>query len=399
MTQSVQEGSPVQARERRDWLVDSSIFLVAVLAGAGFVALRRDANGLAPWTLTLDVTGGALACLSLWLRRRWPFGVAMFAIALTAYCETAGIASVFGLITVAIRCSIRQSVIATAFGVATALVFAWLRPDPELSFVFTASLSTVLTLGVLGWGLMIRQRRQLLASLRERAARAETEATLRAGQAQLQAREQIAREMHDVLGHRLSLLSVQAGALEYRGDASAIEVSTAAGVIRASAHQALQDLREVIGVLRAEASELPQPTLADLDELIAESHRAGMRVALRTELRTDELPSRVGLTAYRIVQEGLTNVRKHAPDADVTVTLTGRAGHGLHIEVGNSLPSRAQPAGTGQASIGQASIGQGLIGLAERTLLAGGYLAAQAATTDGHGSSRWLLWAWLPWPA
>jgi signal transduction histidine kinase len=368
---------------------DGSIFAVSVLAGVGFVVLRRHDEWLAPWLLITDGVGGVLACLSLWVRRRWPFGVAVFTIALTAFSETAGIASAFGLITVAIRGSIRHSVIATVLGLVTAVVFAWLRPDPDVSFTFNATLTSALTIGILGWGLMIRQRRQLVASLRERAARAETEAALRAEQAQLQAREQIAREMHDVLGHRLSLLSVQAGALEYRKDASASEIATAAGVIRASARQALQDLREVIGVLRAETTELPQPTLADLDDLIAESHRAGMRVALRTELRTDELPGRLGLTAYRIVQEGLTNVRKHAPDADVTVALVGRPGQGLHIEVGNSLPSGRSPTGTGQ----------GLIGLTERALLAGGYLAAAPATTDGRGSPRWLLWAWLPWPA
>src|SRR5262249_56557879 len=85
---------------------------------------------------------------------------------------------------------------------------------------------------------------------------------LRAEQAQQRAREQIAREMHDVLGHRLSLLSVHAGALEYHPDASAEEIARAAKVIRESAHQALQDLREVIGVLRAPVGQLPQPTLA-----------------------------------------------------------------------------------------------------------------------------------------
>ena len=92
-----------------------------------------------------------------------------------------------------------------------------------------------LTLAVVGWGLFIRHRRQLIVSLQDRAARAETEARLRAEQAQLQAREQIAREMHDVLGHRLSLLSVHAGALEYRPDAPAAEVAGAAKAIRETA--------------------------------------------------------------------------------------------------------------------------------------------------------------------
>ncbi len=96
----------------------------------------------------------------------------------------------------------------------------------------------------------VRSRRQLVVTLRERARRAEAEAELRAEQAQRLAREAIAREMHDVLAHRLTLLSVHAGALEFRPDAPAAEVGRAAGVIRDSAHEALQDLREIIGVLR-----------------------------------------------------------------------------------------------------------------------------------------------------
>jgi signal transduction histidine kinase len=161
-----------------------------------------------------------------------------------------------------------------------------------------------------GGGLFLHYRRQLVESLRDRAARAETEAQLRAEQAQQRARDEIAREMHDVLGHRLSLLSVHAGALEFRPDADPTEIARAAKVIRENAHQALQDLREVIGVLRAPVGELPQPTLADVKQLVAESGRAGMRVGLREEVG-GIVPDVVGRTTYRIV-EALTNARRHA---------------------------------------------------------------------------------------
>ncbi len=150
---------------------------------------------------------------------------------------------------------------------------------------------------------------------------------LRAEQAQLQAREAIAREMHDVLGHRLSLLSVHAGALEFRPDAPPDDVARAAKIIRESAHQALQDLRDVIGVLRAPVRELPQPTLAEVGRLTEESAAAGMRVTL-TEKVDGEVPGLIGRTGYRIVQEGLTNARKHAPGAAVEVAVTGAAGPG-----------------------------------------------------------------------
>jgi DNA-binding NarL/FixJ family response regulator/two-component sensor histidine kinase len=238
-----------------------------------------------------------------------------------------------------------------------------------------------LTLAVVGWGLFIRHRRQLIVSLQDRAARAETEARLRAEQAQLQAREQIAREMHDVLGHRLSLLSVHAGALEYRPDAPAAEVAGAAKVIRETTHQALQDLREVLGVLRAPAGELPQPTLADVRELVASSGRAGMRVELREEA-TGAVPDRVGRTAYRIVQEALTNALKHAPGAEVRVRLAGARGRGLTVEVANTAPAHARARGGGA--------GQGLVGLAERVSQAGDGAEA-LALVDRHAPDVVLM--------
>ena len=132
--------------------------------------------------------------------------------------------------------------------------------------------------------MFVRARRQLVLSLRERAERAEAEQQLRVEQARQHERARIAREMHDVLAHRISLLSMHAGALEFRPDAPPEEVAHAAGIVRASAHQALQDLREVIGVLREEPAlnggpERPQPTLANLPALLDESRTAGMHVS------------------------------------------------------------------------------------------------------------------------
>jgi len=365
--------------------VDTAAFLLA--AGFGFgLSLLRISDGTVPaWLLLADQVAGGLGCASVWLRRRWPVELAIAMIPLTMFSETVGGASAVALFTVAVHRPVKTSVWVAGLSLVAVPAYAVLRPDADLSFAFVTVFGVVVTAAVLGWGLFVRNRRQLLASLTERTERAEAEARLRAEHAQSQAREQIAREMHDVLGHRLSLLSVQAGALEYRRDASAAEIAGAASVIRASAHQALEDLREVIGVLRAEVSELPQPTLADLDELVSESRRAGMRVALRSEVSADALPDRLGRTAYRIVQEGLTNARKHAPDAEVSVWLSGAAEHGLTVELANPVSP---------TSVSLPGAGQGLIGLAERAMLAGGYLAGQRA-----GSGEWRLWAWLPWPA
>ncbi|WP_028927809.1 sensor histidine kinase [Pseudonocardia acaciae] len=380
------EASGRARRTGHDWAVDIAAFVFAAGFGGLLSALRIHEALVAEWMLALDQVLGALSCVALWLRRRWPIRVAVATLLATAVSETAGGASAVALFTVAANRPPRRSVPLAVLGVATIVPFAMFRPEPGLPLWFLLLFSSAVTFAVLGWGLAVRHRRQLLASLRERAARAESEAALWAEHAQAQAREQIAREMHDVLGHRLSLLSVQAGALEYRRDASREEIANAASVIRASAHQALQDLRVVIGVLRAPVNELPQPTFADLDDLVAESRAGGMPVTLRTRIDGGidggEVPEGLGRTVYRIVQEALTNARKHAPGAEVTAYVDGAPGHGLNVEVCNTLPAGAGPS---------PGSGLGLIGLAERTALAGGYLAYQ------HGA-RWRLWAWLPWP-
>jgi signal transduction histidine kinase len=194
-----------------------------------------------------------------------------------------------------------------------------------------------------------------------------------------------------VLAHRLSLLSVHAGALEFHPDAPPEAIAEAAGVIRATAHDALRDLREVIGVLRAGdgGAGPPQPTLAELPALIDESRAAGMRVAYDWRLpAAPPVPDALGRNAYRIVQEGLTNARKHARGSAVDVCVSGGPGDGLEIEIRNRLPVGAV---AGSSAIPGA--GTGIIGLSERATLAGGRL--EHGRTD---AGDYRLWAWLPWP-
>jgi signal transduction histidine kinase len=163
-------------------------------------------------------------------------------------------------------------------------------------------------------------------------------------------------------------------------------------VIRASAHQALEDLRAVIGLLRdgadGEAPQPPQPTLTALPGLLDESRAAGMR--LNADVRVPDLaavPDAVGRHALRIVQEALTNARKHATSAPVDLLVEGAPGEGLSIEVRNPVPVLA----AGEAEI--PGSGMGLVGLSERATLSGGRLEHGL---DEHGDFR--LRAWLPWP-
>jgi len=367
---------PGRKRSRRDWIVDIAIFVLAVLLGL-FAASQRIATPvLPPGLFEVDQLIGALGCAALWLRRRWPTQLAVALVAVSAFSELVGGAMLAALFTVAVHRSKRVSFIVFLLSALTALSYTMLRPEPDLPPALILMLGIATQSAAYGWGLAIQHQRQLVA-------RARTEVQLRTEQAQLEAREAVAREMHDVLGHRLSLLSVHAGALEYRPDAPAEDVARAARVIRESAHQALQDLREVIGVLRAPVGELPQPTVADIPELVAESTRAGMAVELDHDV-AGATPDTVGRTAYRVAQEALTNARKHAPGAPVAVAVGGSAGSGLSIEVENGTPVDPPP---------PRAPGQGLAGLAERVGLAGGRL--EHGPTDAGG---WRVAAWLPWP-
>ncbi|MFI6376207.1 histidine kinase [Streptomyces sp. NPDC050546] len=375
-------------RTARDWAVDFCCFLLAVLVGMIAVeALVKNPHvpqGLA----VVDQVIGALACATVWLRRRWPLGLAAALTPVTFVSDTAGGACMIALFTLAVHRPFRYVAWVGGANLALVPLFYWVRPDGDIRYLVSVVFAVLLTVAIVGWGMFVRAKRQLLVSLRDRARRAETEARLRAEQAQRLAREAIAREMHDVLAHRLTLLSVHAGALEFRPDAPAAETARAAGVIRESAHEALQDLREIIGVLRAgepDDTGRPLPTLGALDTLVAESRQAGMKVSLDQRAGDPAaVPSSVGRTAYRVAQEGLTNARKHAPGTEVTVSVTGAPGDGLTVSVHNPAPEGDVPPVPGS--------GQGLIGLTERATLAGGRLE-HGHTPEGGFEVR----AWLPW--
>jgi signal transduction histidine kinase len=372
--------------------------MVAVAVLVGLLALRyRVQNpGLAPtWLLSLDFAMGALACVALFWRKRFPVALTAVLVAVSVFAESVAGAMMVALFTVAVH---RPARIAVTFLLATVLAFGGftvLRPEPDLSAYWVLSLGVAGYVLSVAWGLVVRSRRELVASLRDRAEGAEVEARLRAERAQHEARETLAREMHDVLGHRLSLLSVHAGALVYHRTATREEITQVAEVIRENAHGALQDLREVIGVLRAPAAvdpdtgaesgvrELPLPGAGDIAALVEETRGAGTPVALRDEI-DGELPATAGRTLYRFVQECLTNVRKHAPGAATEVLIEGGPDDGVVAEVRNAAPART-PAGAPGS-------GEGLRGLAERAALVGGGIEHGPTESGGFRVGMWLPW-------
>jgi signal transduction histidine kinase len=382
-----EDDTPPVRRARRDWIVDGALFLVAIALGSG--ALVSSArHGLDGPLLVVDAICGAVLCLSLWWRRRWPLGLGLASLPILAVSSFAGPAGVIILYTVAAYRRWQLAVIVAALQLALLPVGRAVHPqgDSLMSYYLTGTLGTA---AIVAWGMFRRGRRQ---AQQERARRTQAEQQLRIEQIRHAERTRIAREMHDVLAHRISLLSLHAGALEFRPEAPPEEVARAAAVIRASARQALEDLRAVIGVLRdgsdGEAPPPPQPTLAALPGLLEESRAAGMR--LHADLRVADLaavPDSVGRHALRIVQEALTNARKHAPSAAVDLRVEGAPGQGLAIEVRNPAPVLVAGATEIPGS------GTGLVGLAERAKLSGGRLE--------HGLDRdgdFRLRAWLPWP-
>lgn len=375
-------------RSRRDWIVDSILFAVAVAGGIGVLASTDHPGGA--W-LALDLALGAVACMSLWVRRRYPLALALAVMPVASLTVSASIASAILLFSLAVHRPARQAVPVGVLHAAGTFAYAAIYPDPREGYWMSVVFALLVAGVLVGWGMWVRARRELVAELRDRAERAEAEQALRVDRARLGERERIAREMHDVLAHRLSLLSLHAGALEYRPDAPGEDVARAAGVIRDNAHRALEELRAVIGALRdAEASdpEPPQPTLADLPRLVQESVDAGMRVTPAYPVGDLAAPpGDVGRHAYRVVQEGLTNARKHAPRSAVALTVDGGPGEGLTVEVRNALPAE-------RAAVAIPGAGAGLAGLDERVALAGGRV--QHGRTD-EGDYR--LSAWLPWSA
>ncbi|MFF5547824.1 sensor histidine kinase [Streptomyces olivaceoviridis] len=321
-----------------------------------------------------------LACAALALRRRHPVALTLVLVLLSAGWPLAAPVLVC-LFTVANTCSARITGWVTAAVLVPLAFHMALTPYPGPRGLATVISTVTLVAGTVGWGLAV-------AGLRDRALRAEAEAVTHARLAQQRAREEVAREMHDVLAHRLSLLSMHAGALEYNRDMLPEQLADALGVIRSSANQALEDLQDVLRVLRAptvgDHTEPPQPTLSEVPHLVEETRAAGVELRLRRRLDEPHTMSpSVGRTAYRLLQEALTNHRKHAPGTPVDVTLTGDARAGVAIAVTNPLP--VDPARPAPGS------GQGLIGMAERVDLVGGRLHHRKTPTE------FRLEIWLPW--
>ncbi|MGI5353273.1 sensor histidine kinase [Streptomyces sp. CA-250714] len=410
-------------RSARDWVVDVLLFAWAVACWAALLEQAESKTYLPGWLVALDPPLGAIACLSLWLRRRWPLGVALAAVPAAALTDTVIGALAVIIFNLALRIPPRTAALVLLLHLAATLPYVVLYGVPHDERWIVAAFVLIFYLLFFTWGSATRARRQLVLKLREDAVRAQVDHERRLADVRRAERRAIAREMHDVLAHRVSLLSVHAGALAYRtqrtaaGEGSALndtEIAESATVIRDNAHLALEELRDVLHVLREDEKEeaaplgaprvpgapdgaRPQPDLSRLGELVDEARAAGQTVRFDQDLPEPldgeggyPLRPQLQRTAYRAVQEGLTNARKHAPGQPVEVRVAGTVGEELTVRVSNPLPEGHEP---GRARPPIPGAGAGLTGLRERLEIEGGTLAY------GPENGAFTLTARLPWPA
>lgn len=345
---------------------------------------------LPEWWWFIDLALAAVSCALVLLRRRWPVPVLVTTAAISLFSASSAGAMLLIFISVCTRRNWRWIAIGAPVVLASMVIGeTWFASTSGAEDTWTTNLVvfTLITAVCVAIGLYIGSRRDHMSALRERAETAEREQASRVAEARTGERARIAREMHDVLAHRISLIAMHSGALAYRSDLPPEEVREIAGMLRDNADQAVQELRTVLGVLRATHGEplRPQPTLSALDELITEAEAGAMTVELdRSRWSTDPLPEATSRTAYRIIQESLTNARKHAPGSRVDLSIAGDPDAGLTIELRNPVPSDGGRDRTGS--------GMGLVGLTERAVIAGGQFSYG---TDR--AQRFVVRAWLPW--
>lgn len=371
-------------------------YLLCLLFSA-LTVLATFASGLysSPGWLVLDVVVGLAGFVVVHWRRRWPMLVAVPLTLLMPVTASIAGPAVLALMSVATRRRWGQILTLSVLAVLSLTALEVLAPAADQPWWTVLATSVVFYSGVVAWGLYVGSRRELLRSLVVRAESAEAEQAAQFARARADERTAIARDMHDVLAHRLSMATLHAGGLAYRADLNPDEVRASAEVIRTSTHEALVELRQTLTMLREDGNEpdCPQPVLTELPALIAQSRAAGMPLEAVVPVDLDAVPVSMGRTMYRVAQELLTNVRKHAPGSRVELRLQGEPGGQLQLSVQNPVAvTGAEPEPSAITSAPPS--GFGLIGIEERVRIAGGDFS-YGPTPDG----RFVAQASIPWPA
>ena len=372
------------------------LFGISVLGGATV----EEGRGTDQPALTVPVM--LLLSVVVALRRRMPERMLLLALVVgfgqlildvpTGPADFALLVIVYTVAAVGARWASR---VALTAGLCAAPLAQLRWPNPQAGTAENVALSVILAVPfALAWvlGDSIRTRRAYFAQLEERAARLEKEREAQAKVAVAAERARIARELHDVVAHNVSVMVVQADGAAYVLDAAPDQARKALETISTTGRQALAEMRRLLGVLRTgehqEAGEyVPQPGLQQIEDLVEQCRESGLPVDFKVEGTSRELPRGVELTAYRIVQEALTNTRKHGgPNAGASVRLVYfDDGLGLLVEDdGKGAPHELYEEG------GFDGQGHGLIGMRERVGMVGGTLDAGPRPGGGFRISALL---------
>jgi signal transduction histidine kinase len=363
---------------RRSLAFDLALALVATTAELAQV-IGASGSPTAAAIVLAAVAGGALV-----LRRTSPLPVLATTLAASVAIvaldhDPSGVSVAIALYTSAALCERRASLaalVATTAIAATGSAFTADTPGRETSATFGAIIAAMLTVGIWGLGAYAQTQRRYRRELQERAASAEREREQLARIAVHEERASIARELHDIVAHSVSVMLVGVrGARDVLRAAPDAADETLARVEK-SGEQSLAELRRILELLREPEQtpeSHPQPSLAELDDLVASYRAAGLPVRLEVIGERTPLPGGVELSVYRILQEALTNALKHSDPTSVTVTLAYRDS-GLELEVVDDGTTATPDAAT---------TGQGLIGMRERVALLGGEL--QTGPREGGG--------------
>ena len=350
-------------------IADAIIALICFAVANSALAEDNTHYGHQPAGLVLLLA--FVTCAPLALRTRFPLSAwvaSALAIIVTSqaipsalssgYLVVVVLVSGLCLYAVTVRCRPRVTVAATAVAVVGA---ALLDPGSTVVAVFLIAIPPLL-------GAVVRVRRSGARQLEEQELRHSGERAL------LEERQRIARELHDVVAHHMSVIAIQAEAAPYKTADPPPELVESFGDIRASALAGLTELRRVLGVLRAGGQDTaPQPGLADMDTLLDSARSGGVSVTATCSGTPVTLPEGVDLSAYRILQEALSNAMRHAPGSQVDLNVAYR-GDGLALEVRNDAGPRPSSPLTGG--------GHGIIGMRERAAMLGGSLDV-GPTEDG----------------
>jgi len=358
------------------WVFDSVLALVAASLPIAFFASMPVPSGVPVGMLALGYALVLLHTLPLAARRRFPLavlatsvvsGLAIGAVFLPPYfLWPAILVAVYSVAAYGSRWVSLAGLAVAELGLAA----VWFTPAMLERSTFLLFMGIIAVAWVLGH--FVGDRQVYAAQLEERTAELERAREELARRAVAEERLRLARELHDVVAHAMSVIAVQSGVGAHVADSRPEEVGKALAAIEATSRAALTELRRLLGVLRQDsdlqASLTPVPGLANLDSLLAEVGKVGLAVRLRVEGTPLQLPAGVDLSAYRIVQEALTNVVKHAGPAHAQVTI-GYRDQEVTVEVTDDGRGAVPP-----ASHGRAGTGHGLIGMRERVAAFNGEL-------------------------